>query len=100
MRDDDPDTADLDDDWGDDDEDDSDVVPCPECGAEVYEDAEQCPACGQSIVQDTSPWRGRPRWWIVLGLAGIAAVLWLLLPPRPVQEVAPPPAPIPERISR
>jgi zinc-ribbon domain len=82
MRDDDDDEEeeDLDDVWAEDDADETDVVPCPACGAEVYEDAEQCPACGQSIVHGTSPWRGRPRWWILLGLAGIAAVLWWIIP--------------------
>ena len=90
MRQDDPDLDELDDDW-DEGEDESDVVPCPECGAEVYEDAEQCPACGQYIVHGTSPWRGRPRWWILLGLAGIAAVLWLTIPWPVRQELLPPP---------
>ena len=34
--------------YGDDDyyneDDDSETVPCPECGTDVYEDAEQCPS--------------------------------------------------------
>jgi len=63
-----------------DDDDSSEVVPCPECGADVYEDAEQCPTCGQYIVHSTSPWRGKPWWWVVLGLAGIMAMLWLMMP--------------------
>jgi hypothetical protein len=96
MHEDDPD---LDDDWADDDEDESDVVSCPECGADVYEDAEQCPACGQYIVHGTSPWRGRPRWWILLGLAGIAAVLWLSVP-WPVRQGVPPAARTPGRDGR
>ena len=65
-----------------DDEDDEDgeteVVPCPACGVEVYEEAERCPACGEYIVHSTSPWGGKPRWWIVLGLLGIAAVIYAL----------------------
>ena len=24
-----------------------DVMPCPACGAEIYEDSERCPKCGQ-----------------------------------------------------
>jgi len=96
------DDAELDDlhDDRDDGDDETDVVPCPECGAVVYEDAEQCPSCGLYIVPSTSPWRGRPRWWILLGLMGIAAVLWLLIPAQPVRESAPPPAPLPERNGR
>lgn len=76
------------DDWDEDDEpeewdeedDETDVLPCPACGAEVYEEAERCPACGAEIVRRLRAWEGRPRWWIVLGLLGIGAVIYLLLP--------------------
>jgi hypothetical protein len=64
--------------WHDDDE--SDVVPCPKCGADVYEDAEQCPSCGEYIVHPTSAWHGKPWWWIAVGMAGITAVIWLSMP--------------------
>ena len=55
-----------------------DTLPCPECGAEVYEEAEQCPVCGKYITFDTSPWQGKTTAWIVLGLLGIVAVIWAL----------------------
>jgi hypothetical protein len=73
-----------DEDWEDDfddeysdysDEDEAEVVECPACGADVYEDAEQCPACGDYIVHSSSIWKGRPTWWIALGLLGIFAVI-------------------------
>jgi hypothetical protein len=56
-----------------------DLVPCPACGAEIYEDAEQCPKCGQYIVPDTRAWSGKPLWWMLLGLVGIAAVIYTLV---------------------
>jgi hypothetical protein len=68
-----------DDDWEDDDSGETIVVPCPVCRADVYEDAEQCPSCGHYVVHTTSPWAGKPRWWIIGGLAGIAAVIWVLV---------------------
>ncbi len=75
----------LDDYWNDechDDEDSGDdfteTVPCPHCGANVYEDAVQCPACGTYIIHNTSPWTGRPIWWVVLALLGILATVWVL----------------------
>ena len=55
-----------------------DTLPCPECGAEVYEEAEQCPVCGNYVTFDTSPWQGKSTTWIVLGLLGIVAVVWAL----------------------
>ena len=75
------DELDLDDEDGQDpDDDESDTLPCPACGAEVYEDAEHCPECGTFITQATSAWFGKPWWWIGLGLLGIAAVVWASLP--------------------
>jgi hypothetical protein len=66
--------------WDDDalDDDTAEVMPCPECGAEIYEDAEQCPVCGCYVTFGTSPWSGRSPIWIVLGIAGIVAVIFVL----------------------
>lgn len=58
----------------------SDVVPCPSCSSLVHENAEACPSCGHFIVHRSSAWHGKPSWWVVLGLAGVTAVLWLLMP--------------------
>ena len=63
-----------------DEEDETVTVDCPNCGATMYEDAPQCPACGEYVSRTTSAWQGRPVWWILLGLAGIIATLFLLLP--------------------
>lgn len=84
MHDDDPDDWDDDDpgfDEGAEDEDgETAVLPCPSCGAEIYEDAERCPSCGDFITRRRlRGWEGRPWWWVALGLVGIGAVIvWLL----------------------
>ncbi len=62
-----------------DEENDDAVIPCPECGQLVYEEALQCPACSAYLTQSTSPWSGRATWWIALGLLGILGTLWALL---------------------
>jgi len=54
------------------------TLPCPECGADVYEDAVRCPACGYYITHPTSVWHGRPGWWILLGLLGVVALILVL----------------------
>lgn len=56
-------------------DDELDTIPCPSCGEQIYEDAERCPLCGDYVVADTSPLGGRPTWWIVMGLLGVAAVI-------------------------
>ncbi len=44
----------------------------------IYDDAVRCPVCGEYITFATSPWQGKPWWWIVVGLLGIGATLYLL----------------------
>lgn len=57
----------------------NEVVECPSCHAEVYEDAVRCPVCGEYVTHSTSPWSGQSTVWILLGLAGIVAVIFALV---------------------
>lgn len=61
-----------------DDDDSTELLACPECGADVYEEAQRCPSCGNYIVHDSNVWSGRPAWWIVLGLLGIVMTIVVL----------------------
>jgi len=64
-------------DWDDDGE--SLTVPCPECGTDVYEDAEQCPVCGHYLTRSSvHPFAGRSSVFVVLGVIGIIAVILVL----------------------
>ncbi len=54
------------------------TIPCPKCGAEVFDDADQCPSCGWYLIHDTRAWSGKSIWWIALGLLGIIAVILAL----------------------
>ncbi len=83
--DDDFDDDDFDDDYDDDDE--SETIPCPSCGADIYEDAEACPHCGDYIHHGYS--RGwwsfggaLDEWspfWVLLAMAGVIAVVFSLM---------------------
>ena len=78
---DDDDFADHDDPWPEDDFDDDcsdDLVECPHCGADIFEDSVQCPVCGDYVTFGTNVWSGRSLIWIVLGLLGIVATIWVL----------------------
>ena len=61
------------------DEEDVDVVECPNCGAEVYEEAERCPVCGEYITHGRHPLSGRPAWYVVLGVVGLIIAAMMLL---------------------
>ena len=61
------------------DEEPGEVLPCPACGAEIYEDAPRCPVCGNYITFATGSWSGKPQWWIALGALGIFAVILALV---------------------
>ncbi|REJ89476.1 MAG: hypothetical protein DWQ34_19670 [Planctomycetota bacterium] len=56
------------------------TVECPNCAAEVYEDAAACPVCGEYVTRNRTIWDGRPAWWIILGIAGMIALMLFLLP--------------------
>ena len=65
-------------DWDDDSDDETETMPCSHCGAEIYEDAEQCPVCGEYVSFSTSVWHGKSLPWVLIGLAGIIAVILTL----------------------
>ena len=59
-------------------DDETSTIRCPNCGTDVYEEAPQCPMCGEYVTFSTSVWDGKPVTWIVLGMAGIIAVILVL----------------------
>jgi hypothetical protein len=67
---------DYDEELGDDES--SELVSCPGCGAEIHEESEQCPVCLSYITHPTSIWYGRPWWWLALGALGIIGVILAL----------------------
>lgn len=75
---------DWDEDWDDDfdgdaeDFDEEPTIPCPDCGREIYEDAQRCPACGRYISAEDAPPARKP-WWILVGVAAClyAAFRWI-----------------------
>ncbi|MBI2920713.1 MAG: zinc-ribbon domain-containing protein [Planctomycetes bacterium] len=60
--------------------DESDVTqPCPECGREIYDDAERCPHCGHYVTREEGSGPGWPLWMKIAAALALAAVgLWLL----------------------
>ncbi len=72
------------DDWDephDDGDDETDVVACPNCGADVYAESDRCPSCGDYVTHGSShALSGKPGWYVILALAGIVAVIAALIP--------------------
>ena len=56
-----------------------DVMPCPHCGAEIYEDSPRCGVCDQYVTHTTHALDGGKWWWLLPALLGIAAVIWIIL---------------------
>jgi hypothetical protein len=56
----------------------SETIECPHCGAEVYEEAERCPHCERYLSQEDAP--GRKPWWIIVGalLCLAVALTWAI----------------------
>lgn len=65
----------MSDEW---DDDETETIRCSNCGEDVYEDAVVCPSCNEYVSHRSSVFTGRPIWFILLGLAGVIAVVWML----------------------
>lgn len=70
-----PRRTDVDDEW-DEDDDETDTVPCPYCHRPVSEDTPRCPYCEQYISGEDAPPAPKP-WWILVGaVLGLIAAYW------------------------
>ena len=49
------------------DSDDDTTLPCPSCGAEIFDEAERCPACGRYLTREDMQNPKKP-WWLVAGV--------------------------------
>ena len=72
------DDEEFDDDFPDSEDDTLDLIVCPACGEEIYEEAEQCPYCGEYVVGDNRVLASKPLWYAALALAGVVAVVVVL----------------------
>jgi hypothetical protein len=58
-----------------------DLIPCPYCNREIYDEAERCPYCENYISEEDSPPSPKP-WWLILGV-GVCLVIvyfWITRP--------------------
>ena len=51
------------------------VLPCPSCGAEVYEETQRCPHCGEWIMPLATSARRKSRWWIIAAVLALIAIM-------------------------
>jgi len=50
--------------------------PCPQCKAELYDDAQLCWKCGHAL---SSAPAGKPGWVVAVAFAIVVAIVWLIL---------------------
>ena len=57
-------------------------IPCPACGAEIYDDLPMCPECGEYILaSERSFWSHKPRWIYRLAvILVLLAIIGFVLP--------------------
>lgn len=61
-------------DAADDDDADGDTLPCPYCGAAIYDDAVRCPKCGEYLSREERPSPSQPKWVVITVLILLIAV--------------------------
>jgi predicted nucleic acid-binding Zn ribbon protein len=76
---DDHDDAAWEDDPADDDLDDADTLPCPYCGAAIYDDAVRCPKCESYLSDEERTTTNRPRWIVATALVLLALLTLIAL---------------------
>ena len=61
------------------DDDSTDLLPCPACGAMIYEDSEQCPRCGRWVMPRAGDAQHHSAlWWVGAGLALLGMLMWAI----------------------
>lgn len=55
----------------------SETIPCPACGAEVYDESAFCHKCGHVLADAADPRPVRP--WVFITVAGLVAALAIFL---------------------
>jgi len=61
------------------DDDDDHTMPCPHCGADIYEDAVRCPVCERYLTQEEIRTTSKPRWVIVTAAVVLGAMVFAYL---------------------
>lgn len=61
--------------------DDDELVDCPHCGQEIYEDAERCPHCEMYVTDFDSPTTSRPKWVVATAVLLLLVMAYFLLAP-------------------
>ena len=51
------------------------LLPCPSCGVEVYEETQRCPHCGEWITPLAASARSRSRLWIIAAILALIAII-------------------------
>jgi hypothetical protein len=53
------------------------TIPCPKCGAQVFEDSPKCPKCGQYVTAASKS----AKWavWVAMALLVIGAIATLVM---------------------
>lgn len=60
------------DDGGDDDP----TMPCPYCGAAIYDDAIRCPVCDRYLSDEERVKTNQPLWVVITALVLLAVIFW------------------------
>jgi hypothetical protein len=54
---------------------DATIISCPQCGADVFDEADVCPRCGSFILHEQTVGNRRPIWLLIAVIVCLAIVV-------------------------
>jgi len=59
--------------------DEPEMLPCPFCSAQVYEETQRCPHCGNWIMPLAASTRSRSKLWIIAAILALIAIIVFII---------------------
>jgi hypothetical protein len=57
----------------------AELMVCPHCRSEIYEDSQRCPKCDNYITPSISPWNNKPFVWRLFMVTIVLVLVWVFL---------------------
>ena len=57
----------------------AELMTCPHCRSEIYEESQRCPVCDNYVTPSSSPWATKPILWRFFMVVLVLVLVWIFL---------------------